>query len=255
MPIEDAKELSPFREIIAATGDVIKLQREEFHFVAAACCVPAIVIILVWGLVNGQPYAALAATAGALSVGFGLFQRLSSFATAPMLLALVGMTISATVGTLASASPLSEGIAAAIWAFGVAASAGLGTAVWWIVLQWSIALVIAAAFPTDPTFALLRGVLVALGGTLQLVIASSLWALACWQCDVPAPRNANDRPLSFDSVRLALRETLKPGTAVSLYCGPRGRGRPRRRNLSDGKIFERLLDRDDDPDRAAFGIA
>ena len=208
MPIEDAKELSPLREIIAATGDVIKLQREEFHFVAAACCVPAIVIILVWGLVNGQPYAALAATAGAFSVGFGLFQRLSSFATAPMLLALVGMTISATVGTLASASPLSEGIAAAIWALGVAASAGLGTAVWWIVLQWSIALVIAAAFPADPTFALLRGVLVALGGTLQLVIASSLWALACWQCDVPAPRNANDRPLSLEPVRLALRETL-----------------------------------------------
>ena len=89
MPIEDAKELSPPREIIAATGDVIKLQWEEFHFVAAACCVPAIVIILVWGLVNGQPYAALAATAGAFSVEFGLFQRLSSFATAPMLLALV----------------------------------------------------------------------------------------------------------------------------------------------------------------------
>jgi hypothetical protein len=218
LPIEDAKELSPLREIIAATGDVIKLQREEFHFVAAACCVPAIVIILVWGLVNGQPYAALAATAGAFSVGFGLFQRLSSFATAPMLLALVGMTISATVGTLASASPLSEGIAAAIWAFGVAASAGLGTAVWWIVLQWSIALVIAAAFPADPTFALLRGVLVALGGTLQLVIASSLWALACWQCDVPAPRNANDRPLSLEPVRLALRETLKLGTARFRYA-------------------------------------
>jgi hypothetical protein len=158
LPIDDAEELSPLREIAAATGDVTKLQWEEFHSAAAACCVPAIVIILVWELVVGQRYAALAATAGAFSVGFGLFQRLSSFArAAPMLLALVGMTISATVGTLASASPLSEGIAAAIWAFGVAAAVGLGTAVWWIVLQWSIALVIAAAFPADPTFALWRG--------------------------------------------------------------------------------------------------
>ena len=135
-----------------------------------------------------------------------------------MLLALVGMTISATIGTLASASPLSEGIAAAIWAFGVAAAAGLGTAVWWIVLQWSIALVIAAAFPADPVFALLRGVLVALGGTLQLVIASSLWALVCWQCDVPAPRNGNDRPLSLASMRLALCETLQTGTARFRYA-------------------------------------
>jgi hypothetical protein len=125
---DDVKEYPPRREIIAATGDVIKLQREEFRAVAAACCVPAIVIVLVCGLVVGQPFAALVATAGAFSVGFGLFQRLSSFTVAPMLLALVGMTISATIGTLASASPLSEGIAAAIWAFGVAAAAGLGTA-------------------------------------------------------------------------------------------------------------------------------
>jgi uncharacterized membrane protein YccC len=61
-------------------------------------------------------------------------------------------------------------------------------------------------------------VLVALGGTLQLVIASSLWALVCRQCDVPAPRNANDRPLSLESVRLALRETLEPGTARFRYA-------------------------------------
>jgi hypothetical protein len=218
LPIDDAKEYSPRREIIAATGDVIKLQREEFRAVAAACCVPAIVIVLVCGLVVGQPFAALVATAGAFSVGFGLFQRLSSFTVAPMLLALVGMTISATIGTLAGASPLSEGIAAAIWAFGVAAAAGLGTAVWWIVLQWSIALVIAAAFPADPVFALLRSVLVALAGTLQLVIASSLWALVCWQCDVPAPRNGNDRPLSLASMRLALCETLQTGTARFRYA-------------------------------------
>ena len=218
MPIDEAKKFSPRREIAAATGDLIKLQRGELHPGAAACCVPAIVIILVCGRVFDQPYAALVATAGAFSVGFGLFQRLSSFAIVPMLLALLGMTVSATVGTLAGASPLSEGIAAAIWAFGVAAAAGLGTAVWWIVLQWSIALVIAAAFPADPTFALLRGMLVALGGTLQLVIASSLWALVCWGCDIPAPRNANARPLSLESVCLALRETMELDNARFRYA-------------------------------------
>jgi hypothetical protein len=134
-----------------------------------------------------------------------------------MLLALVGMTISATIGTLASASPLSEGIAAAIWALGWRWRRG-SAPVWWIALQWSIALVIAAAFPADPTFALLRSVLVALGVTLQLVIASSLWALVCWPCDVPAPRNANDRPLCLASVQLALRETFEPGTSRFRYA-------------------------------------
>jgi hypothetical protein len=79
MPIEEAKKFSSRRGIAAATGDLIKLQRGELHPGAAACCVPAIVIILVCGRVFDQPYAALVATAGAFSVGFGLFQRLSSF--------------------------------------------------------------------------------------------------------------------------------------------------------------------------------
>jgi hypothetical protein len=68
--IDDTKEPSPLREIVAATGDVVQLRREELHPGAAACCVPAIVTILVCGLVIGQPYAALVATAGAFSVGF-----------------------------------------------------------------------------------------------------------------------------------------------------------------------------------------
>jgi hypothetical protein len=44
VPIDDAKEYSPRREISAATGDVINLQREK---IPAGCgVVPAIVIIL-----------------------------------------------------------------------------------------------------------------------------------------------------------------------------------------------------------------
>ena len=218
LPVGDGKELSPLREISAATGEVAKLQWEEFHPGAAACCVPAIVIILAWGSTGGRPYWAIVATAGAFSVGFGLFQRLSSFALAPMLLAIVGMTVSATVGTLASASPLSEGIAAAVWASAVAVAAGFGTAVWWIVLQWSIALVVAAAFPAEPAFALLRGLLVALGGTLQCVTASSLCALVCPKCDLPALPNTNNRPLALGSLRSALREMLEPGSARSRHA-------------------------------------
>lgn len=217
MSTNDSQGSSIINEIIAATGEALKLQREEFHPAAAACCVPAIVILLVWGLVIGQPFVALAATAGAFSVGFGLFQRLSSIAIAPMLLALVGMTISATIGTLASGSPLSEGIAAAIWGFAVAVAARLGTAMWWIVLQWSIALVIAAAFPAEPFLALLRGALVALGGGLQVVMAASLWALICWRCGYPAPAT-NERPLSLEAVRSALQETLEPNTAPFRYA-------------------------------------
>jgi hypothetical protein len=214
----NAHDPSIINEIIIATGEALKLQWEEFHPVAAACCVPAIVVILIWGLVIGQPFAALVATAGAFSVGFGLFQRLSSIAIAPMLLALVGITISATIGTLASASPLSEGIAAAIWAFAVAVAARFGTAMWWIVLQWSIALVIAAAFPAEPVLALLRGILVALGGGLQLLMASGLWALLCWRCGYPAPSSQNGRPLSFDAVQSALGEALKRDTALFRYA-------------------------------------
>ena len=41
MPIDKAKELSPLREMTVASNDVIKLQWEDFHPGAAACCVPA----------------------------------------------------------------------------------------------------------------------------------------------------------------------------------------------------------------------
>jgi hypothetical protein len=256
LPPDDATQLSPFREIITASGEARKLQWEEFHPAAAACCVPAIVIILVCGLSVGQPFAALVATAGAFSVGFGLFQRLSSFTAAPMLLALLGMTISATVGTLTSASPLSEGIAAAIWAFSLSAAVGLGTAVWWIVLQWSIALVIAAAFPAEPSFALLRGVLVALGRHASArhstePVGARLLAMRC------SSSPERERPAALLWVG-AVAHAPDAGTghpAVSLCGGARAHGRSRRRSLSDCKFFERLLDRDDNPDRAACGIA
>jgi uncharacterized membrane protein YccC len=81
--------------------------------------------------------------------------------------------------------------------------------VWWIALQWSIALVIAAAFPADPTFALLRGLLVALGGTLQLVLASSL-------CSGSSER---ERPPSLPRIgAVGASRNLGTGTARFRYA-------------------------------------
>jgi hypothetical protein len=81
--------------------------------------------------------------------------------------------------------------------------------VWWIALQWSIALVIAAAFPADPTFDLLRGLLVALGGTLQLVLASSL-------CSGSSER---ERPPSLPRIgAVGASRNLGTGTARFRYA-------------------------------------
>jgi hypothetical protein len=60
---------------------------------------PAIVIVLVCGF-GRRP--TIRGVRRDFSVGFGLFQRLSSFTVAPILPALVGMTIPATIGILSS---------------------------------------------------------------------------------------------------------------------------------------------------------
>ena len=93
----------------------------------------------------------------------------------------------------------------------------LGTAAWWITLQWSIALVLAASFPADIAHALLRGALVAAGATAQLILTPMLWRLAGRHfTEVHAPQARKEE---LPQLRSALRQALQWGSPNLRHAG------------------------------------
>lgn len=142
---------------------------------AGLLCLPALVILLATGLLLGRSDGALVATSGAFSVGFGSFQRFTRHKAAPMVLAALGMTLSAALGSVLGLYRPALLIACALWAGACAWALKLGQGAWWIGLQWTIALLVAGAYPAGPQGALVRASLVLGGGVLQLAIVTALW--------------------------------------------------------------------------------
>lgn len=142
---------------------------------AAAVLTAAVAFCLAAGAIADNPLAGLMATTGALSAGFGAYQRFSPVPHAAMALAALGMSAGAFVGVLVAPS-LSESAAASMLFAGICGFATrYGQASWWFTLQWSIALIIATAQPGGLADAVLRGGLVLGGAALQIGIVSVYW--------------------------------------------------------------------------------
>ncbi|MGH8219931.1 MAG: hypothetical protein ACREUT_15420 [Steroidobacteraceae bacterium] len=138
-------------------------------------CLPAIAVLLAAGIASGHTGGALVTAGGAISVGFGSFQRFTRNKSAPMLFAALGMTTSAIFGSLLGESWPALVIAAAIWAGVCGWALAFGVGPWWIALQWSIALFVAGAYPSGLHGALLRASLVLAGGALQFAVVVLVW--------------------------------------------------------------------------------
>ncbi len=138
-------------------------------------CLPAIALLLGAGIASGHTGGALVAASGAISVGFGAFQRFTRNKVAPMLLAALGMASSAVFGSLLGEVWPALVVSAAIWAGVCGWALAFGQGPWWIALQWSIALFVAGAYPSGLHAALLRASLVLAGGALQLAIVAVVW--------------------------------------------------------------------------------
>jgi hypothetical protein len=72
-------------------NDVTSMNWPEFRPFAALACLPAIVFLIAFGLAIDNMTAALAASSGALVVGFGAFQQGYRDPAEPMVLVCVGM--------------------------------------------------------------------------------------------------------------------------------------------------------------------
>ena len=112
------------------------------------------------------------AAGGALSVGFGAFQRLSSLQSLPMILAAIGMALSTLVGSVLGAHALPFALLLGLWAGFCGLATTLGAGAWWTVLQWVIAMLVAGSRPGSLVAGCERAILVLAGGALQVLIVT-----------------------------------------------------------------------------------
>ncbi len=143
----------------------------------AVLCLPAIALSLAAGIAVGQPAAGMVAAGGALSVGFGAFQQLSTLRPLPMILAAIGMAVSTLVGSVLGAHALPFALLLALWAGFCGLATTLGAGAWWTVLQWVIAMLVAGSRPGTLLAGVERALLVLAGGALQVLIVSAAHAL------------------------------------------------------------------------------
>jgi hypothetical protein len=132
-------------------------------------------LVILTGLLLGSPAASAIAAGGAISVAFGAVMSFSHWRGAPLALAGVGMAVSAFIGSLAGHSLPALVLLSGVWAAGTALATTLGLGAWWIVLQWSVGLIVAGAFPASLGGALERGGLVLAGSVVQTGASLIAW--------------------------------------------------------------------------------
>lgn len=189
--------------------DTFTFDWSKFHPRAALLCMPAIAVLLVVGLGTGHARQAVAAAAGAFSVGFGSFQELHHSRRAAMLLSALGMCISSWIGTLAGLSLAGTVVSSALWGFLYGTVWTLSPAAAWIALQCLVWLVISTAYPASGVHALTRGSLVLAGGWLQILCVTGLWRIL-GSVTPPFGGASQDEPERFsDAVRAGCQQRIK----------------------------------------------
>src|ERR1700750_243084 len=111
----------------------------------------------------------------AQSVVFGAFQRRLWFRGGAMVLATLGMTLSAAVGELAANHPWMVLALVTFWAFCYGMSDAISSPASWVGQQCCIFLIVSSAVPGTPHQAALRAAGVLAGGFLQFFIVLLLW--------------------------------------------------------------------------------
>lgn len=204
--------------VLATLRQIASLQWRVFHPVPALYCVPGIVVILAAGLAAHRVSDAMVAAGGAFSVGFGAFQRFGRWRTAPMLLATLGIAFSMAVGTLASNNPVADALCVALSAFTLGVGTGFGTGAWWVMLQWSVWLIVAGSFPGGLTAAGGRALLLLLGGLVQTGLFKTLWLLLPRGFPRLVPPNARRAPVTGTGWLRAILRGFRLDAAEARYA-------------------------------------
>jgi len=137
-----------------------------------------VVVPLVLGLIGGHTEYGAYAALGALPAGFASFQGEARTRVGAVVVACIGMAVSAFVGaTAAEYAPWSLVLVVAVWGYVTGLAVSFGSWISVAVLQWSVALLIAVGMPMAPSEAALRAGLVLAGGLFQALLVAVLWLL------------------------------------------------------------------------------
>ena len=136
-------------------------------------CSTAILLCLVAGVLVNHPAAGLIAGGGAMTIGFGVNQRIADSRLWPMIAATLAMFVSTVVGMMAGHRGVTLLVAAGLWSFAYGLLTGRTAGLGWVGQQAAVVLLVTTAFPADLHHAFERGLLILLGGGLQIVITSA----------------------------------------------------------------------------------
>lgn len=154
------------------------LRSQPVFWREAALCAPAMPLLLLAGLFSGRMSAGAIAAGAAFLTGFGAARNLRGRRWAAMILAAVGATIAAFVGSLAGQwTPALLSVSAVISA-GCAALGLIDEDLWWVSLQVVIVFFVAGYYHGAPPAALARAEATAAGGAAQIAIVLLLARLA-----------------------------------------------------------------------------
>jgi hypothetical protein len=126
------------------------------------------------GIAVGHPVAGMIAAGGAVNTGFAQKHCIDGSYLLPMIFVTVGMTFSGTFAVLIGHENLLLVPMAALWGFGYGMLSARPEGYGWVGQQCVITFLVASAFPASLNEALDRGLLLLLGGVLQLIFSSIL---------------------------------------------------------------------------------
>jgi hypothetical protein len=196
-----------------------------------------VAICLGIGLAIGHPGVGLLAAGGAANTGFGQKHRIDNSELVPMIFVTLGMAFSGFVGVLVGHGNLLLVLLSALWAFGYGLLTARPEGYGWVGQQCVVTFLVASAFPAPLRDAAARGLLLFLGGAVQLVVSSlllrvfhklrdQLFRLSCYVRDERAALLAalvetaqSVRQLRFlnSAMPYALRLALTVGIATEIY--------------------------------------
>lgn len=126
------------------------------------------------GIAIGHPAAGMIAAGGAVNTGFGQKHRIDDSHLLPMLFVTIGMAFSGFFGVLIGHENLLLVFMSALWGFGYGMLTARPEGYGWVGQQCVITFLVASAFPAAFAQAADRGLLLFIGGALQLILSSLL---------------------------------------------------------------------------------